>query len=307
MIYANNKHKVQGIPMSDKHETGLRQRLQEPGILQAPGIYDGLSALLVEQAGFEAAFLSGACLSFARFGRPDMGLVSASELTETVAIIRDRVALPLIVDMDTGFGNALNVQRTVRDLERAGASALQMEDQLAPKRCGHMAGKSVISCEEMVGKIKAALDARQSEDTLLIARTDALGVNGFEDALERGQRYLEAGADALFIEAPQNLEQMELIGEKFGSHTPLVHNLVEGGSTPVEDPSVLQQLGYCIALYPAALLHLFTPQAQALLQLIQREGTTSSQREQMFQLSDMNDLLGAPELLADGQRYDAGQ
>lgn len=291
--------------MSQRHNATLSRRLQQTSVLQAPGVFDGLSALLVEQAGFEAAFLSGACLSFARFGRPDMGLVSASEVSETIAIIRDRVALPLIVDMDTGFGNALNVQRTVRDFERAGASALQMEDQLAPKRCGHMAGKSVISADEMVGKIRAALDARESEDTLLIARTDALGVNGFEDAMDRANRYLEAGADALFVEAPANLEQMQQIGQAFGDRAPLVHNLVEGGNTPVEDPQQLQQLGYRIALYPAALLHLYTPAAQNLLQHIRSEGTTLSRRDQMFQLSDMNSLLGADELLGAGHRYDS--
>lgn len=292
--------------MSTGYGGQLRQRIAQPRLLQAPGVYDGLSALLVEQAGFEAAFLSGACLSFARFGRPDMGLVSASEVCETVAVIRDRVTLPLIVDMDTGFGNALNVQRTVRDFERAGASALQMEDQLAPKRCGHMAGKSVISAVEMVGKIKAALDARQDDATLLFARTDALGVNGFEDALERAALYLEAGADALFIEAPRTLEQMQRIGAEFGQRTPLVHNLVEGGGTPVEDASELARLGYRVALYPAALLHLFTPAAQGLLDTIRSEGNTLSRREEMFRLEDMNALLGATELLEAGRAYDLG-
>lgn len=290
--------------MTERHNTVLSQRLRQASILQAPGVFDGLSALLVEQAGFEAAFLSGACLSFARFGRPDMGLVSAGEVTSTISIIRDRVSLPLIVDMDTGFGNALNVQRTVRDFERAGASALQMEDQLAPKRCGHMAGKSVIPAREMVGKIQAALDARDSEDTLLIARTDALGVNGFDDAVDRANKYLEAGADALFIEAPKDLQQMQVIGQTFGTQVPLVHNLVEGGNTPVEDLQPLEELGYRIALYPAALLHIYTPAAQAILQTIRREGSTLSQRDAMYQLSDMNTLLGADQLLATGQRYD---
>jgi 2-methylisocitrate lyase-like PEP mutase family enzyme len=269
-----------------------------------PGVYDGLSTLLVEQAGFDCAFLSGACLSFARFGRPDMGLVTASEVAETVSILRDRVSLPLIVDMDTGFGNALNVQRTVRDFERAGASALQMEDQVAPKRCGHMAGKSVIGTTEMVGKIHAALDAREDDNTVIIARTDALGVNGFDDALERAERYLDAGADALFIEAPKTVEQMRQIGQQFGSRVPLVHNLVEGGGSPVESIDELRQLQYRIALYPAALLHQFTPQAQQLLDVIQQTGSTASLRRQMYDLADMNTLLGADKLLGAGQRYD---
>lgn len=284
----------------------LKQRLAKPSLLQAPGVYDGLSALLVEQAGFEAAFLSGACLSFARFGRPDMGLVSAVEVRDTVSIIRDRIDLPLIVDIDTGFGNALNVQRTVRDFERAGASALQLEDQQAPKRCGHMAGKSVISTQEMVGKIKSALDSRHSEETLLFARTDALGVNGFEDAMERAQHYLEAGADALFIEAPRDLHQMQEIGQQFGHRVPLIHNLVEGGDTPVEKSDKLEALGYRIALYPAALLHQFTPQAQSLLAQIRKTGDTLAYRDSMYRLSDMNSILGADDALQAGKKYDTG-
>jgi 2-methylisocitrate lyase-like PEP mutase family enzyme len=293
--------------MSEVHRRQLRQLLQQPAVLQAPGVYDGLSALLVEQAGFDCAFLSGACLSFARFGRPDMGLVSASEVAETVAILRDRVNLPLIVDMDTGFGNALNVQRTVRDFERAGASALQMEDQLTPKRCGHMAGKAVVPTDEMVGKIHAALDARENSDTVIIARTDALGVNGFEDALERAERYLEAGAEALFIEAPSSIEQMKQISAQFSARVPLVHNLVEGGNSPVKTAAEVGDLAYRIALYPAALLHRFAPQARELLDCIRKTGSTESVRDQMYELADMNRLLGADELLDAGRTYAGGE
>ena len=292
--------------MAEDHRIQLRQRMQHGPIIKAPGVYDGLSALLVEQAGFDCAFLSGACLSFARFGRPDMGLVTASEVAQTVAILRERVQLPLIVDMDTGFGNALNVQRTVRDFERAGASALQIEDQVAPKRCGHMSGKAVITVDEMVGKIHAALDARQDDNTIIIARTDALGVNGFDDALARADRYLEAGADALFIEAPASVEQMQQIGRQFGGRAPLVHNLVEGGGSPVDALDDVQALGYRIALYPAALLHLFTPQARQLLDSIRDTGSTAAMRQQMYDLGDMNRLLGADELLDAGKTYDCG-
>jgi 2-methylisocitrate lyase-like PEP mutase family enzyme len=292
--------------MPSDHRAVLRHYLRRATTLHVPGVYDGLSALLVEQAGFECAFLSGACLSFARFGRPDMGLVTAAEVADTVAILRDRIALPLIVDIDTGFGNALNVQRTVRDFERAGASALQMEDQVAPKRCGHMAGKAVIPAREMVGKLRAALDARVDADTVIIARTDALGVNGFEDAMERAERYLEAGADALFIEAPATIEQMREIGARLGARVPLVHNLVEGGNSPVQSAAQLELLGYRIALYPAALLHGFTPVAQRLLAVIRRTGSTESMRDELYQLADMNQLLGAGELLAAGERYSDG-
>ncbi len=297
--------------MTDKatprsHRDRLAQLLSGTALIKAPGIYDGLSALLVEQAGFDCAFLSGGSLAFSRFGRPDMGLVSASELADTVAILRDRVAIPLIVDMDTGFGNALNVQRTVRDLERAGASALQLEDQVSPKRCGHMQGKSVISASEMQGKISAALDAREHANTLIIARTDALGVNGFENAMERARLYLEAGADALFIEAPKDLAQMQAIGSEFGARVPLIHNLVEGGNSPTTDFDALQQLNYKVALYPVALLHLFVPGARRILEEIRSSGNTDNLRDEMLELADMNQLLGAEQLLAAGEQYDSG-
>lgn len=284
------------------HALALRVALARGHCLRAPGVYDGLTALLAEQAGFELGFVSGACIAFARYGRPDMGLVSMSEVADTVAVMRERVALPLSVDIDTGFGNALNVQRTVRVFERSGASALQMEDQVMPKRCGHMAGKQVIPAAEMVGKIQAALDARHDPDTLIIARTDALGVTGFEDALERAERYLEAGADALFIEAPKTVAQMQEISRRFAGRIPLVHNLVEGGGSPVADAAALEQLGYRMALYPAALLHLFVPQAQALLAHIRQHGSTAGHTG-LIDLNRINQVLGAGGLLSLSERY----
>lgn len=286
------------------HAMILRRALAENRCLRAPGVYDGLSALLAEQAGFELGFVSGACIAFARYGRPDMGLISMSEVADTVALLRERVSMPLAVDVDTGFGNALNVQRTVRVLERAGASALQMEDQVMPKRCGHMAGKQVISAGEMVGKIKAALDARQDAGTLIIARTDALGVTGFDDALDRAEQYLQAGADVLFVEAPKSIGQMQQIAARFAKRIPLVHNLVEGGHSPVGEASELEQLGYRIALYPAALLHAFVPQAQALLAHIRDVGSTSAWPG-LIDLPRMNEVVGAGELLKAAQRYGA--
>jgi 2-methylisocitrate lyase-like PEP mutase family enzyme len=288
---------------ADTHNKTLRQLLTGSDVIKAPGVYDGLSALLVEQAGFELCFFSGGSFSFARHGKPDMGLISMREVADAVAVIRERITLPMIVDMDTGFGNALNVQRTVKVLERAGASALQMEDQVMPKRCGHMAGKDVVSCEEMVGKIKAFTDARCQEDTLLIARTDALGVNGFEDAMERAERYLEAGADLLFIEAPQSLQQMQVIGKQFGTRLPLVHNLVEGGNSPVSDCGELAELGYRVALFPVALLHQFIPQSQKLLAHIMSAGQTADYAGSMIELTETNRLLGAAELVTGSESY----
>jgi 2-methylisocitrate lyase-like PEP mutase family enzyme len=288
----------------DTHSSLLRQRLALSTVLKTPGVYDALTALLVEQAGFDCAFVSGAGISFARYGRPDMGLVTASEVAATVTAMRERVDIPLIVDMDTGFGNALNAQRTLREFERAGASAVQMEDQTFPKRCGHMAGKGVIPASQMVGKIHAVLDAREDEHTVVIARTDALAVNGFEDAMERGERYLEAGADALFIEAPGNIEQINIIGERFGLRTPLVYNLLEGGNSPISTAGEVEAAGFRIALFPVALLHRAIPVMQNLLNTIAAEGSTVNQHSDMLDISRINQLLGATDLLAVAERYD---
>ena len=285
------------------HAAALRRRLGQPDALKVPGVFDGLSALLVERAGFEAAFLSGASLAYTRFGRPDLGLVSFAELLGTVRTLRERIALPLIVDIDTGFGNALNVARTVRELEKAGASALQMEDQLAPKRCGHMRGKQVVSGAEMVGKIRAALDARRDAATLIVARTDALTVEGFDAALERAERYVEAGADLLFVEAPSTVEQMRTISARFGSRVPLVHNLVEGGRSPVANATELQDVGYRVGLYPAMLAHLFARQAELCLRRLQEEGGTTAFAGELYDIASINELLGAPGMLELAARY----
>src|SRR5258707_4011838 len=185
----------------------LRERLTRKPIVVTPGVYDAFTALAARQAGFATLYLSGAAIAYTRLGRPDIGLVSMSEVAETIALIRDRVEAHLIVDADTGYGNALNVVRTMRTFERAGASAIQLEDQDFPKRCGHLDGKGLIPADEMTGKIKAALDTRASRDTLVIARTDAVAVEGFERAIERASLYKEAGAAMLFVEAPKTREE----------------------------------------------------------------------------------------------------
>jgi 2-methylisocitrate lyase-like PEP mutase family enzyme len=279
----------------------LRERVAAPGCLQVPGVYDGLSALLVERAGFEVAFLSGASLSYTRFGRPDLGLVSMDEVTQAVGAIRERMPLPLIVDADTGFGNALNVQRTVREFEKAGASAIQLEDQLAPKRCGHMAGKQVVPVGEMVGKIRAALDARRDADTVIVARTDAHGVEGFDAALARAVAYAEAGADWVFYEGPDTVEQMRLVAAAV--RRPLVHNLVEGGRTPVTRIDQLAALGYKVGLHPGFLVHLYAAIAPEMLARLRADGTSDALRDRLLDLGRVNALLGADELLAAAARY----
>ena len=188
-------------------------------------------------------YLSGASIAYTRFGRPDIGLVSMSEVADTISVIRERTNIPIIVDADTGFGNAINVQRTVKLFERMGASAIQLEDQQMPKRCGHLKGKSLVSKEEMVGKVKAAVDARSNANTMIIARTDAIAVEGFDAALERAQAYYQAGADLLFIEAPESLEQMQQLNQKFAGKIPLLANMVEGGSTPIGAAKELEEMG----------------------------------------------------------------
>jgi 2-methylisocitrate lyase-like PEP mutase family enzyme len=282
----------------------LKTRLDNGPAILVPGAYDALSALLVEQAGFEAIYLSGASISYTQLGRPDIGLASASLIADVVARVRDRVSIPLIVDIDTGFGNALNVQQTVRTFERMGANAMQIEDQTAPKRCGHLQGKDLISAAEMAGKVKAAVDARDNADTLIIARTDAIAVEGFDRALERAALYRDAGADVLFIEAPQTLEQMQQMCRAFGD-VALVANMVEGGTTPLQTRDQLSDMGFRLVITPGALVRAFAFMAQEFLRLLAANGATAMSRERMLDFQQINAVLGLPELLAQGQHYEA--
>lgn len=282
----------------------LRQRLAQPGLILAPGVYDALSALLVEQAGFEAAYLSGASIAYTRLGRPDIGLVSASEVANVVENIRERTALPLIVDADTGFGNALNVMRTAKTFERAGASALQLEDQTLPKRCGHLDGKTLVTTAEMTGKIRAALDARASTETLIIARTDAVAVEGLEPALERAERYLEAGADVLFIEALRDTAQMQQALKRFAGRAPLLANMVEGGKTPILSATELERLGYRIAIFPGGTVRALASALKDYLSSLKAHGTTTPYRERMLDFDQLNEVIGTPQMLDLGKRYD---
>src|SRR5438552_8546606 len=222
----------------------LRSRLAQKPIVVAPGIYDPFTALVATQAGFATLYLSGAAIAYTRLGRPDIGLVSMTEVAATLALIRDRVEAHLIVDADTGYGNALNVIRTVREFERAGANAIQLEDQDFPKRCGHLDGKTLIPADEMCGKLRAALDARYSRETLIIERTDAVAVEGFERAIERAARYREAGADVLFVEAPKARDDLTRIVSTLGARLPLMANMVEGGKTPPLPAAELEMIGF---------------------------------------------------------------
>lgn len=282
----------------------LKTRLQKAGsAIHAPGAFDALSALLIEQAGFEAVYLSGASIAYTQLGRPDLGLVSFDHVADVVARICERVEIPLIVDADTGFGNALNVARTVKVFERNGARAIQLEDQTFPKRCGHLSGKGVAPKGEMVGKVKAALDARRSDDTLIIARTDAIAVEGFDAALERAVAYAEAGADVVFVEAPRDINQMTRIITALGS-TPAMANMVEGGHTPILSRDALGKIGFKLVISPGALVRTLIPAAEAFLQALKAEGSTVGYRDRMTDLTGVNDRIGLEAMLAQGDRYE---
>jgi len=286
--------------------TNLRQRLQQTDILLAPGVYDALSSLIAEQSGFEAVYISGASVAYTLLGRSDVGLTTYSEVNERLAQIRDRIALPIFVDADTGFGNALNVERTVRGFERSGANVIQLEDQGFPKRCGHLDGKTVVPTLEMVGKIKAALDARHSSDTLIMARTDALAIEGFEATLERAEAYLAAGADILFIEAVRSEEQMREVNDRFRGRAPLLANMVEGGKTPIRTTQELQDLGYSIVIFPGGAARAIAYTLQAFYASLKANGHNGPFADRMLDFNGLNNLIGTPALLERGRRYEQG-
>ena len=282
----------------------LRERLAAPRPLLAPGVYDALSALLAEQAGFEALYLSGASIAYTALGRSDIGLTTATEVADVLARITERVRTPVIVDGDTGFGNALNVQRTVRAFERAGAAMIQLEDQTFPKRCGHLQGKGVVPVAEMCGKLRAALDARTSRETLVLARTDALAVEGPEAAFERAEAYLACGVDALFVEALRTDEQMRAACTRFARRVPLLANMVEGGQTPLAGADALGAMGFRIVIFPGGTVRALAHALQGYYASLRQHGSTTPWRDRMLDFDGLNGVIGTPELLAQGRRYD---
>mgnify|MGYP003638733130 FL=1 len=281
----------------------LRNRINAPDILMAPGVYDGLTAALATDAGFEALYLSGAAVAYTRLGRPDIGLSTASEMTDTMSLIADRTDLPVIMDADTGFGNALNARRTMQSYERAGASALQVEDQTYPKRCRPLSDKSLIPKEEMSGKIAAMADARR-HDTLIIARTDAIAVEGFDAAIDRAGSYIEAGADVLFIEAPRDSSELARIADTFKGRVPLLANMVEGGATPISSATVLQDLGFDIVIFPGGIVRALAKTAQDYYASLKENGSNKAFSERMHDFDGLNAAIGTPDMLALGKRFD---
>jgi 2-methylisocitrate lyase-like PEP mutase family enzyme len=283
----------------------LQSRLARKPIVVAPGIYDAFTALVAQQAGFSTLYLSGAAIAYTRLGRPDIGLVSMVEVAQTLALIRERVTAHLIVDADTGYGNALNVRRTVQEFERAGADAIQIEDQDFPKRCGHLDNKVVIPAHEMCGKIRAALDARRDRGTLIIARTDAIAVEGLDRAIERANMYREAGADMLFVEAPKTRDDLSQVTTALVGKVPLMANMVEGGKTPLVPAKDLEAKGFALVIFPGGIVRAFGRLASDYYASLAAHGTSEPFRNQMLDFNGLNDLIGTPEMLALGKRYEA--
>lgn len=282
----------------------LRARLQQRPVLVAPGVIDPLTAVLAVNAGFEALYLTGAGIAYSRLGMADVGLTTMTEVTEVIARIADKVDVPLIVDGDTGFGNAITVQRTMRFFERAGAAAIQIEDQTFPKRCGHLRGKDVVPVEEMVGKIKAAVDARIN-GMLVIGRTDAGAVEGFERAFERAERYAEAGADIIFVEAPRTTEELAAVPKALGGKRPLMANMVEGGRTPMTPVRELEAMGYDLVVFSAGVVRAMARTARSFYDTLKADGTSDAIRDQMYSFDELAEIVGTTALLEQGRKYDA--
>ncbi|MDO8773777.1 MAG: isocitrate lyase/PEP mutase family protein [Burkholderiaceae bacterium] len=285
--------------------SSLAERLREPRALLVPGVYDALTALVAQQAGFEALYLSGGAVAYTQLGRSDVGLTTATETADVLARITDRVNLPVIVDGDTGYGNALNTQRTVRAFERAGAAMIQLEDQTFPKRCGHLEGKSLVSTQEMCGKLKAALDARTSSETLILARTDAVAVEGLEAAFERAEAYAACGVDALFIEALRSTQDMDRACSRFAPRLPMLANMIEGGKSPVQSARELGERGFRIVIFPGGTARFVAAQVKRYFDSLRQHETTTPMCESMLDFHGLNDVIGTPELMALGQRYSA--
>lgn len=284
--------------------TPLQARLAQPRALLAPGVYDPLTALLAEQAGFEAVYLSGGAVAYSLLGRSDVGLTTATETADVLARITDRIRVPVIVDGDTGYGNAINTQRTVRLLERAGAAMIQLEDQTFPKRCGHLAGKAVVPVQEMCGKLRAALDARRSAGTLILARTDAAGVEGLAAALDRAEAYADCGVDALFVEALRTPDEMDAACARLAHRLPLLANMVEGGQTPIHSADELGRRGFRIVIFPGGTARFVVRQLQGYYASLREHGSTAPMRGQMLDFDGLNEVIGTPELLAAAKTYE---
>jgi carboxyvinyl-carboxyphosphonate phosphorylmutase len=280
----------------------LRRRLAGPRIMVVPGASDALTARLIEQAGFEAVYATGAGFANAALAVPDLGLPTMTEVVQHAQRLVEAVAVPVIIDADTGYGNALNVMRTVRELERIGAAAIQIEDQVSPKRCGHFEGKEVVSAGEMCTRIAAAVAARRDPDLVLIARTDAVACNGLADAVARANAYVQAGADVIFVEAPRDLAELQALPRTIPA--PLLANMVEGGKTPPLSAAELAAIGFALVIFPGGIVRAFGRTASDYYASLAAHGTTEPFRSRMLDFDGLNDLIGTPEMIALGERYE---
>ena len=288
--------------MNDRPTGRFRALMKKPGCIMAPGVADALAARLVALEGFEAVYMTGFGTSLTRLGAPDVGLITATEMVDNAARIAEASGLPLIADADTGYGNPINTRRTIRDYERAGVAGVHIEDQVWPKRCGHLAGKRVIATNEMVAKIKAACDARIDPDFTIIARCDAIAVEGLDAALERGERYREGGADMLFIEAPVGREEVERVARHFKS-VPLLYNMASSGKTPDLDVAELGRLGFKLAIYPNWLILAAIPTMQSVLRDLKAKGGIADIRKRAATFKEFTEIAGLPEIQALEERY----
>jgi len=281
--------------------TKFRQLLNQPGIIQAPGSYDCLTAKLIQQAGFPAVYMTGAGTSVAQLGYPDLGLATMTDMIANAASITDILDVPLIADADTGYGGILNVRRTVRQYERAGVAAIHIEDQEMPKRCGHLDDKKVVSTEDMVQKIRAAVDARTDDDFTIIVRTDSIAVTGWEDAMVRCEEYIKAGADALFVEALRTPEEVEQVGKNIS--VPLLYNFVESGKSPLLSAADLEKFGFKIVIYPASALLAVTRVVEKIMAQLKETGTTAHLIDDMVSLEACFEVVGLSEMLAEDAQF----
>lgn len=276
-----------------KKTTILRQLLNDKEILVAPGAHDVLTARVIEKSGFKAVYMTGYGQAASALGKPDIGLLSMTEMLDRARKFASSVDIPVIADGDTGFGNAITVMRTVEEYEAAGVAAIQLEDQIAPKRCGHMIGRRVISMEEMVGKIEAAKAARKDEDFVIIARTDARTVLGIDEAIKRAKAYEAAGADLIFVESVESEEEMKRINEEL--KVPTLANMVEGGRTPLLTNTELEKMGYNIVIYPTASTYVTAKSMFDLMDALKNDETTAKYIDNMITFSEFNDLVGLNE------------
>ncbi len=305
LINKRNTHRTDNRLNNVCKMNNLKKLINQDSALLAPGVYDALSALIAEQAGFNAVYLSGASIAYTALGRSDVGLTTATEVGQILGQIRQRVSIPIIVDADTGFGNALNTQRTVKDFERLGANMIQIEDQDFPKRCGHLDGKRVIPVKEMMGKLKAALDARTSVNTLILARTDALAVEGFEAAIERAFAYVECGVDALFIEALKTPAQMQKACNLLSGTIPMLANMVEGGKTPIYSANDLGEMGFRIVIFPGGTVRSVAHNLSKYYSSLHLHQSTQMRKGEMLDFDQLNELIGTPDLMQLGKKYES--